>query len=142
VRVPIGAEENEFSSTMFLVFSHERDGPLRYRLFVRLEKISSSPSLDRRPKEFCSIALELIAELDWRALVRIDQPPQQRPPFHKLLATYIDARLTGRTPAALPRHQNRGRQSEARCGAARLGSGRGSSPALSVAASTICWPPP
>src|SRR5262249_2153573 len=31
-------------STMFLVLSHERDGPLRYRLAARLETMPSSPS--------------------------------------------------------------------------------------------------
>jgi hypothetical protein len=41
--INLGAEAMNSLSTSFLVLSHERDGPLRYRLVTRFETIPPCP---------------------------------------------------------------------------------------------------
>ena len=52
-------------STMFLVLSHARDSPLRYRLATRFGDDAFELELGRGHKELRAIAINMVAELDW-----------------------------------------------------------------------------
>ena len=74
---------------MFLVLSHERDRPLRYRLAARLDTMPSSPSSAAALKNLAPSPSRW--SLNWigRAGIRLDQPPEERPPFHEGLPPQI-----------------------------------------------------
>jgi hypothetical protein len=59
-------------STIFLVLSHERDCPLRYRLPTRFETMPTS-KFGGGLEELGAIAIDMVAELDRRAGIRLDE---------------------------------------------------------------------
>ena len=68
---------------MFLVLSHERDRSAAIPAGCPLGHDALEPELGRGLKEPGAVALDMIAELDRAAGIRLDQPPEERPPFHE-----------------------------------------------------------
>jgi hypothetical protein len=60
---------------MFLVLSHDRDRPLRYRLAAPLGNDALQAKIGRGSKEPGTVALNMIAELDRAAGIRLNQLP-------------------------------------------------------------------
>jgi hypothetical protein len=80
---------------MFLVLSQLREGPPAIEALDALRDVAFEPKLGGGLKELGAIAIDMVAELDRRPGIRLDQSPESRPSlderrFPQILAIEVE----------------------------------------------------